>query len=122
MNIFLWVIQIFLALHTAVGAVWKYSNSAEQTMPSLAAIPNELWMGLGALEILCAVALLLPLLKKSFSKFAPLAALVIVAEMLLFCGLHLSSGAEDKGPLIYWLVVAAISGFIAYSRFIRKPA
>ena len=31
MNIFLWVLQIILALHTAVGAVWKFSHSAEQT-------------------------------------------------------------------------------------------
>ena len=121
MNIFLWVLQILLALHTAVGAVWKYSNSAEQTMPSLAAIPNGLWMGLGVVEIICAIGLVLPLFNKRFAKFAPVAAIVIVAEMLLFCGLHINSGAEDKSPLVYWLIVAAIAAFVANGRFARKP-
>jgi hypothetical protein len=40
MNILLWILQILLALHTAMGAVWKFSHSAEQTMPSLKAIPH----------------------------------------------------------------------------------
>jgi heme/copper-type cytochrome/quinol oxidase subunit 4 len=122
MNILLWIFQILLALHTAVGAVWKYSHSAEQTMPSLHMIPNGVWLGLGVLEILCAVALLLPLFKKRFSPLAPIAAIIIAAEMLLFCGLHISSGAEDKGPMIYWLVVAVICAFIAYGRSVRKPS
>ena len=121
MNVFLGILQTLLALHTAVGAVWKYSHSAEQTMPSLQAIPQGLWWGLAVLEILCAVALILPLFKKRLSKLAPIAAILIVVEMLFFCELHINSGAEDKGPMIYWLVVAAISAFIAYGRWARKP-
>jgi hypothetical protein len=31
MNILLWILQILLALHTIVGAVWKFLNS-EQTV------------------------------------------------------------------------------------------
>lgn len=42
-------------------------------------------------------------------------------EMLLFCGLHLYSGDTNYGHIIYWLVVAAISAFIAYGRFVLKP-
>ena len=38
MNILLWILQILLALHTAVGAIWKFSNPA-QNLPSLSAIP-----------------------------------------------------------------------------------
>ena len=45
MNILLWVLQILLALHTAMGAVWKFSNS-EQTVPSLKAIPHGAWLTL----------------------------------------------------------------------------
>lgn len=121
MNIFLWVLQIALALHTAVGAVWKYSNTAEQTMPSLAAIPNGLWLGLGVIEILCAIGLVLPLFNKRFPKVPSFAAIIIVAEMLIFCALHMSSEATDKGPMIYWLVVAALAAFVAYGRSVRKP-
>lgn len=44
MNILLWVLQILLALHTVIGAVWKFSNS-EQTVRSLNAIPHGVWAG-----------------------------------------------------------------------------
>ena len=55
------------------------------------------------------------------SGLAPFAAVFIAAEMLLHTGLHLDSGTADFGPIIYWLVVAAICGFLAYGRFVRKP-
>ncbi|MEX2641163.1 MAG: DoxX family protein [Balneolales bacterium] len=121
MNIFLWVLQVLLALHTATGAVWKFSNSAEQTMPSLGSIPHEVWLGLSALELFCCVALILPAVNKSFGILAPTAASIIAAEMLLFCGIHLYSGAANSDPMIYWLAVAFICGFIAYGRFVLKP-
>lgn len=41
MHILLWGLQILIAIHTAIGAVWKFSNSPEQTMPSLSAIPQS---------------------------------------------------------------------------------
>lgn len=121
MNIFLWILQILLALHTAIGAVWKFSNSAEQTAPSLKAIPSGLWMGLSIIELLCAAALILPLFSKFMPQLAPIAAIVIAAEMLLFSGIHLSSKAEENGQLIYWLVVAALCTFIAFGRFVLSP-
>lgn len=120
MNIFLWALQILLALHSFMGAFWKFSNS-EQSVPSLNAIPHVVWLALIAIEILCAVGLILPLFKKSLARFAPLAALVIAAEMLLYCGVHIYSGDANYSPMIYWLVVAAISAFIAYGRFALKP-
>jgi hypothetical protein len=63
MNILLWVLQILLALHTIVGAVWKFSNS-EQTVPSLQTIPHGIWLAMSIIELLCALALILPALKK----------------------------------------------------------
>ncbi len=121
MNVFLWVLQILLALHTVMGAVWKLSHSAEQTMPSLKAIPQGVWLSMSAVELLCALALIVPAFYKPLSVLAPIAALVIAAEMLLFTAMHLYSGARDFGPIIYWLVVAVLYGFIAYGRFVLKP-
>jgi hypothetical protein len=121
MNILLWVLQVLLAVHTAIGAVWKFSNTAEQTMTSLGAIPNEAWLAMSVIELLCAVGLILPAFSKSLGLLAPIAAILIAAEMLLFCVLHISSGASSYGPMIYWLVVAAICAFIAYGRLVRKP-
>jgi hypothetical protein len=121
MNVLLWVLQVLLALHTAVGAVWKFSNSAEQTMPSLSAIPNGVWLAMSVVELLCAVGLILPAFNKSLGLLAPAAAILIAAEMLLFSILHIYSGATNYGPMVYWLVVAAVCAFIAYGRFVLRP-
>jgi hypothetical protein len=120
-NILFWVLQVLLALHTVTGAIWKFSHSAEQTMPSLKAIPPGVWMAMSILEILCALALVLPAVQKSLGMLVPIAAIVIAAEMLMFCGLHLAAGDKNIGPMIYWLVVAAFCAFIAYGRFVLKP-
>jgi hypothetical protein len=34
MNIVLWILQAFLALHTAIGAGWKLFNSEQAVPPS----------------------------------------------------------------------------------------
>ncbi|MFQ3855126.1 DoxX family protein [Leptospira kirschneri] len=120
MNIFLWVLQILLALHTVIGAVWKFSNS-EQTVSSLKAIPHSIWLIMSIIEIFCSLSLILPAFKKSLAVLAPVAAIFITIEMLFFSVLHINSGDTNYGPMIYWLVVAAICAFIAYCRFVLKP-
>ncbi|MEP9389582.1 DoxX family protein [Mesorhizobium sp. KR9-304] len=120
MNILLWVLQIFLALHTAIGAVWKFSNS-EQTVPSLSAIPHGAWLALSVIELACVVGLVIPAFYKPLAVLAPLAAIVIAAIMLLYCVLHLLSGDPIHGQLVYWLVVAAVCAFIAYGRLVLRP-
>ncbi len=120
MNILLWVLQILLALHTTIGAVWKFSHS-EQTVPSLTAIPHGVWLAMSVVELLFSVALILPALHKPLAILAPIAATCIAVEMLLFCAVHVYSGNTAHGPVIYWLVVAAICAFIAYGRFVLKP-
>jgi hypothetical protein len=120
MNILLWVLQILLALHTTMGAVWKFSHS-EQTVPSLKGIPHGVWLAMSVVELLFSLALILPALHKPLAIVAPIAAACIAAEMLLFCAVHVYSGNATYGPMIYWLVVAAVCTFIAYGRFVLKP-
>lgn len=120
MNILLWILQVLLALHTLTGALWKFSNS-EQTVISLSAIPHGIWMTLSIIEFLCVGALLLPAIKKSWGKLAPIAAICIMVEMLSFCIIHFASGYSNLSEIVYWLIVAVICGFIAYGRFSLKP-
>src|SRR5689334_12823938 len=120
MNILLWVLQILLALHTVIGALWKFYNS-EQTVPSLKAIPHGVWLGMSVFELLCSVGLILPALNTALSILAPIAAAGIAAEMLFFSVLHIYSADPNYGPVMYWLVVAAICAFIAYGRFVVQP-
>ena len=120
MSILLWALQVVLALHTAMGAVWKFSHS-ERSVPSLQAIPHGAWLSLSVLELLASVALVIPVLGHALAILAPAAAACIAAEMLVFCALHLLSSAGKHGQLVYWLVVAAISAFVAYGRFALSP-
>lgn len=121
MNIFLWVLQVLLALHTVMGAFWKFSNPAEQSIPSLAAIPHGIWISISIFEFFIAVALIIPAFYRPLAILAPVAAVCIAAIMLLYCGVHLASGETNHSPVIYWMVVAAICAFIAYGRFVLKP-
>jgi hypothetical protein len=120
MNILLWILQILLALHTAMGAFWKFSNS-EQTVPSLSAIPHGAWLAISVVELACVVGLVIPLLYKPLAVLAPIAAIIIAAIMLLYCALHLVSGDPNYGQMIYWLAVAAFCAFIAYGRLVLRP-
>lgn len=120
MNIVLWILQVLLALHTAIGAVWKFSNS-EQGATSLEALPHVVWLGLIPVEFVCAAALLLPAMKRDWGKAAPIAAICIAAEMLMFSAVHLASGATDHAPMIYWLVVAGICAGLAAGRLVVRP-
>lgn len=119
MNIILWVLQVLLALHTIIGAVWKFSNP-EQTVPALTVIPHGIWLAMGVLELFLSLGLVLPALKKNLGILAPISAGCIAAEMLLFCVLQIYSGELNYGHIIYWLVAASLCGFIAYGRLVVR--
>ena len=121
MIILLWTLQGLLALHTVMGALWKLGNTAEQAVPSLSAIPHGVWLAMSGFEIICAACLLLPAIVKPLRIALPLAAIGIALEMLAISALHIASGDPSFGPVIYWLVVAGLSGFIAYARLRLKP-
>lgn len=120
MNVSLWILQVLLALHTAMGALWKWSAS-EQAVPSLRALPHALWLGLSGVEVLCAVGFLAPLVSRRLGRFAAYAALGVAAEMALFSAVHLASGQDKHGELAYWGVVALLCGFVAVGRLKLSP-
>lgn len=120
MNVTLWVFQALLAAHTAMGAVWKFGN-AEQSVPSLNAIPHVVWLTLAVLELLVSLGLLAPALFSSLGWVVPFAAASIALEMLAFVALHLRSGHGTSGEIVYWLVVAGVCAFIAYARLAISP-
>ncbi|MFT3913886.1 MAG: hypothetical protein QM704_07170 [Anaeromyxobacteraceae bacterium] len=121
MDVFLKVVQILLALHTAMGAAWKFTTPVT-AVPSLSALTQGGWLGLGVIELFLAVGLVLPARSRALARAAPLAAAGVGAEMLLFTAVSLASGAGQPGEIGYWLVVAAICGFVVWGRAVRTPA
>ena len=119
MNIVLWIIQVLLALHTVMGAVWKLSHS-EKSVPSLSAMPHAAWLGMSVFEFLCAVGLFLTAFTP-LAILAPLAAVGIAAEMLILCVVHILSGNKKHQHMVYWLVVAVVCAIVAYGRFSVGP-
>jgi hypothetical protein len=114
-NVALWIMQVLLALHTVMGAVWKFSNTPRDT-PSLHAIPLGVWRALIGVELLLAAGLVLPALSEHLAWVAPAAAGGVAAEMLGFVAVHLRSGVKQHGQMIYWLVVALFSALIVFGR------
>jgi hypothetical protein len=119
-NVLLWILQVLLALHTAIGAVWKFSHP-EATVASLEAIPHGVWLGLGVGELLWALGLVLPAFRKTLASLVPIAAACIALEMLAFTVVSLASGAAERSQVIYWLVVAAVCAFVAWGRARSRP-
>jgi hypothetical protein len=78
-------------------------------------------MSMVALDLVCAIALVVPLFEKRAAILAPIAAALIAVEMFYFSGVDLASGSPSIGPVIYWLVVAAVCAFIVYGRLVRAP-
>jgi hypothetical protein len=121
MNTFLWIVQILFALHTAMGAIWKFTNPIQTSAPSLAAMPQGLWILLGVLELAAAAGLVLPLFNKDWAFMIPVAAVFIAAEMVLFGILHFASGHAYNFQVSYWIVVAIVGAFVAWARLSWKP-
>ena len=71
-------------------------------------------------EIICAVGFA-PAFVQPYGYLVAISALAIAAAMVVFCILHLASGAQDFKPMIYWIVVALVCGFVAYGRMVLIP-
>lgn len=120
MNVLLWVLQVLVAVHTFMGAVWKFSSS-EQAVPSLKAIPHRVWLSMSAMEMLCSIGLILPAFSEPLAILVPVSATCIAVEMLFFSGVHLCSGSTKHSLMNYWIGVAAVCTFLAYGRFVLEP-
>lgn len=121
MNITLWILQSLLALHTIMGAIWKFSNPPVESIPSLKAIPHSVWISMSIIELVMSLFLIIPVLDASLGILVPIAAICIAGEMLLFCIVHLFSGETNHSPIGYWSIVAAVCAFIAYGRLVLSP-
>jgi len=113
MNIMLWVLQVLLALYYLMGGVWMMKNIPK---PWLKVLPKPAWMAFGALQVLFALALVLPAATGVQPKLVPIAAACLAVQTVAVA----AKFTPLKGLL--WSVVPAILAvFVAYGRTVLMP-
>ena len=112
LNIVLWVLQALLA-----AAFLAAGGSKLAGVPQLVALFDQIGLGqwfryfVGFLEVICAVGLLIP-------RLTAYAAAVLACVMACATGTHLAVIGGNPAPAI---VLALLSGFVAYRRWSSAP-
>ena len=121
MNKLLWILQFLAALVYAASGVMKVFmfDQISQDVPSFGALPREVWMALGIIELACVVGLILPAIVRGWSKLTIVAATVLAFESLVFIGVHVKYG--ETGSIIMSAVLGLLMAFIAYGRKVLSP-
>jgi uncharacterized membrane protein YphA (DoxX/SURF4 family) len=121
MNILLWALQIVAALLYAASGVMKVFmfDQISGEVPSFGALPRQVWMALGILELVCMVGLIVPTALRWHPTLTVVAAAVLAIESLVFVGVHFKY--REVGSIVMVCVLGLLMAFIAYGRFVLKP-
>ena len=119
MNIALWVVQAVLALVFGQAGLMKLTQPKEKLlarMHSLEDLAPTMVKGIGALELLGAIGLILPQLSGILPWLTPLAALGLVLTMLGAMATHLRR--HEYQMIVVNLVLLLFAAFVGYGRFV----
>lgn len=121
MNITLWVLQVLAALLYGASGVMKVFmfDKISVDVVSFGALPREVWMGLGAMELLCTVGLIVPSVFHWQPALTVLAATALAVESLVFIGVHVKY--RETSTVVMCAVLGLVMAFIAYGRMVLKP-
>ena len=121
MNILLWVLQVLAALLYLASGVMKVFmfDKISQDVRSFGALPRQVWMALGILELVCAVGLIVPSALRWHPRLTVAAAAVLAIESLVFIGVHVKY--REIPTIIMCVVLGLLMAFIAYGRMFLKP-
>jgi uncharacterized membrane protein YphA (DoxX/SURF4 family) len=120
MNILLWVLQVLAALLYLASGVMKVFmfDKISQDVRSFGALPRQVWMALGILELVCAVGLIVPSALRWHPRLTVAAAAVLAIESLVFIGVHVKY--REIPTIIMCVVLGLLMAFIAYGRMVLK--
>jgi len=122
MDTVIWVAQIL------VGLLFLAAGFMKLTQPKAKLQTNMKWVedfspntikGIGALELLGGVGVILPSLTNILPVLSPLAALGLVLVMVGAIITHIRRG--ETPVIVVNLVLLALAAFVAYGRFIAAP-
>jgi len=120
MNIFLWVIQLALAVLCLSGGSYKVFMFDELAkMPATGALSRGGWAALGMFEMLCGVLLIVPSATKWLPVLTPLAAAALVVEGLALATLYARYSLEltATNPLVWVVAIGLMAAVVAYGRY-----
>ena len=121
MNTLLWVLQVLAALLYGTSGVMKVFmfDKISEDVRSFDALPRQAWMALGILELVCAVALVVPAALHWRPGLTVVAAAVLAVESLVFIGVHVKY--REVPPIIMSGVLGLLMAFVAYGRAVTTP-
>ena len=121
MHILLWVLQILAALVYGASGVMKafMFDKVSVDVPSFGALPRNVWMALGILELVCVAGLILPSALNWHPRLTVAAATILALESLLFLWVHVKY--EEVGPMVMVVILGLLMAFIAYGRAVLRP-
>jgi len=121
MNILLWVLQVLAALLYGSSGVMKVFmfDKVSEGVVSFGALPRVAWTGLGTLELVCTVGLIVPAALHWQPRLTVLAATILSIESLVFIGVHVKY--HEITPIILSGVLGLLMAFIAYGRMVLEP-
>lgn len=121
MNTLLWVLQGLAALvYLASGTMKVFLfDKVSADVPSFGALPRQVWMALGILELACTVGLIVPAAIHWHPAITVAAAAVLAAESLVFIWVHVQY--KEIPPIIMSAVLGLLMAFIAYGRLVLQP-
>lgn len=121
MNTLLWILQILAALLYAASGFMKVFlfDKISAEVRTFGALPRQVWMALGILEMICSVGLVAPAAFHWRPELTAVAATVLAAESLLFIWVHVQY--REIPPIIMCAVLGLLMAFVAYGRIVLKP-
>jgi len=121
MNILLWVLQVLAALLYGASGVMKVFmfDEISKDVRSFGALPRQVWMALGILELVCVVGLIVPSAIRWLPVLTVVAATILAIESLVFIGVHVKY--REIAPIIMSGVLGLFMVFVAYGRAVLSP-
>ena len=116
MNVLLWILQGAAVLVYGASGVMKVFlfDKVSHDVPSFGALPKKVWAGLGLMELVCVVGLIVPLALNWHPELTVAAATLLAIESLVFIGVHVKY--REVGSVVMSGVLGLVMAFIAFGR------
>jgi hypothetical protein len=124
MNVFLWLLQIPLALLAFAGGAYKVFMFEELAkVPAAGALSRGGWGALGAIEMACAVLLIVPAALRWMPALTPFAAAVLALESAGLAVIYAQYSLEPAAtnPLVWVVAIGLAAAFVAFGRYALSP-